>query len=123
MQEKKPKVFGWVAILYALALSLFVTASSLDLVGRLTGYGKIWTLAAHVAVGAIGLAAVAWLAGWWVPARRGRWLWLLAILAFGLARFLRGAAGVSPDPPLIGLEVVGVLAALASAWRGRSAAR
>jgi hypothetical protein len=121
LQEKKPKGFGWVAIIHALALSLFVTASSLDLVGRLTRNSLVWTLGAHAATTGIGLALGAWVVRWWGGPRRGRWLWLVAILTFGLARFLRGAAGVSPDPPLIGLEGVGVLAALAALWRGRSA--
>ena len=120
MQEKKPKVFGFLRIVQALALSLFVTASTLDLVGRLAARSLIWTLGAHAASTAIGLATLAWAARWWAGVRPGRWLWLFAILAFGVARFLRGSAGVSPDPPLIGLEVIGVLAGLGSAWRART---
>ncbi|MEX2283020.1 MAG: hypothetical protein WEE89_11105 [Gemmatimonadota bacterium] len=123
MQEKKPKGLGRAPVLArvarTLALGLFVAALTLDLTGRAAGIPPLWIVGAHAAE----LGILAWLPGWWIGPRVARLAWYVTLVAFFLARFLRGTAGVPPDPPLIMLEVLGVGLALRCWFKARSAER
>lgn len=99
----------------ALGLAFFVTAGVLDLTGRLAGSRFLWVLGAHAAE----IAMLMWLAGWWVRPRRTGVSWYITLLAFGLARFLRGTAAVPPDPPLIMLQAIGIGTALRFWWKSK----
>jgi hypothetical protein len=63
----------------------------------------------HFASLAIGLDAICILVN-----GRGRGWWITALVLLALARWLRGSAGVPPDPPLLVLQLI---AALLMAWR------
>ena len=68
------------------------------------------------------------LALWRVLAAERRWrgvlFWALGLLLAALARFLRGAAGVAPDPPLIVAVGLAALLFTLGLWRrNRSAIR
>ena len=119
MQEKKPKglihLAAVPALSRALGLALFVTACALDLSGRVAGSRFLWVLGAHAAE----IAMLMWLAGWWVRPRRTGVSWYITLLAFGLARFLRGTAAVPPDPPLIMLQAIGIGTALRFWWKSK----
>lgn len=90
----------WLA---ASATVLAALALLLDLL-QITAWGG------RLAWPAIALAGICALA----LGRRGRVFWIFALALLGLARWLRGSAGVSPDPPLLVLQLIAVLL---MAWR------
>jgi hypothetical protein len=123
LQEKKPKGLGRAPALAGtartLALALFIAALALDLSGRVAGIRLLWIIGAH----AVELGILVWLPGWWIGPRVARLSWYATLIVFFLARFLRGTAGVPPDPPLIMLDVLGVGLAVRFWWRARSEER
>jgi peptidoglycan/LPS O-acetylase OafA/YrhL len=87
----------------------------LDVVGRRLDDSRLWIAGAHTTFSAFALGCLCLL--FWRRLLAGqRWsglaLWLFGLVLLGLARLLRGAAGVAPDPPLI--AAVGAAALLLS---------
>jgi hypothetical protein len=113
-----------VAWLAPLTLVLICAAVLFDGAGRQFDAAQLWIAGAHSAAAALVvglLSLVYWRAAgvhW-----RGALLWLDGLVLLAFARWLRGAAGVAPDRPLI---AAGVLAALSMAlgwWRRARAQR
>ena len=116
-----------VAVIPALVVALTWLALLADWLGRQLDQARLWIAGAYMALGAI-LAGCLCLALWRVLTAERRWrgvvLWILGLLLLGLARFLRGAAGVAPDQPLIiSVGLAALLFTLALWRRNRSALR
>jgi hypothetical protein len=106
-----------------LAALLLLSSLVLDLGGRLLDESRSWMAGAHLNSAGVLLGLMVWTLSWLQSARAGATLWLLGLCLFGLARFLRGSAGVQPEIPLIGLSAAGTALLALSYWRRRRAVR
>jgi uncharacterized membrane protein/nitrite reductase/ring-hydroxylating ferredoxin subunit len=111
--------------------AFLVGAFVADLAGILLGEPRLWTVGAYLAVAGIATALVAAVPGMidWryvLPAgssgrkraTRHGLLNVSAVVLFAAARWLRGDAAVAPDPPLVGLEGIGVVLLMMGGWMG-----
>ncbi len=108
-------------ILRAVVTVLLMGAFALDVAGRFLSQSALWTLGARANALGVVCGLVVWCTAWFGPVRSGQISWLCALAAFALARFLRGSAGVPPDPPLLVLTAIGSLLLAFSWWRRRRA--
>ncbi len=103
-------------------LAFFVGAFLFDVIGVGSGTPGWYIAGTYLAGGGIIMGLVAAVPGlidyvWSVPpassarraARRHLLLNTAVLLLFALAFWVRGAPGVPPDPPILGLELIGVL--------------
>ena len=90
-------------VLARIAASTAAVALALDLARQFHWGGRLAVLA--IALGAACVIALG---------KRGRVFWIIAVLLLALARWLRGSAGVPPDPPLLVMQLIAVLLML---WR------
>ena len=97
----------------------------LDWVGRRLDDSRLWIAGAHTALSAFILGS-ACVFLWRLLLGGRRWrgvlLWLVGLVLLGLARLLRGAAGVAPDPPLIAAVGIAALLLSCAVWRGSRSA-
>src|SRR5262245_27962444 len=96
-------------------------AALLDHSGRRFDRASLWISGAYFALAALlaGSITFAYWAGSGVGRVRWRGLasWFDGLVLIGLARLLRGAAGVAPDAPLIAATGLGGLLLLFGWWR------
>src|SRR5688572_15542735 len=109
---------GFFQKLVFFAAALLTAAALADLVGVVLRASWLTRAGAQVCVVGIVLGSICLV--WWLAlrntTRRGWMLWTFALVCFGLARWVRGSAGVPPDAPLVGVEVIGVVLALVAVW-------
>ena len=115
------------ALLPMLVACVAWLALLLDWLGRRLDDARLWIAGAHMTLAAL-IAGCICLLIWRTVTVEARWrgvvLWIVALLLLALARFLRGAAGVAPDRPLIaGVGLAAVLFSFALWRRTRSALR
>ncbi|HEX6308279.1 MAG TPA: DUF2231 domain-containing protein [Longimicrobiales bacterium] len=106
-------------------------AFAFDVLGRVLGDARLWTTGAYLAVAGVGMGIVAAVPGiidyvYTVPpkstgkkrATRHAVVNVTAIALFALAWWIRGSAGVPPDPAILLMEAVGVGLLTAGGWMG-----
>lgn len=89
-----------------------------DVTGKLADVPRLWTAGGLLLGAGLIAGAAAWifqLSG----SRGGRTAFTSALLLILVARWLRGTAAVSPDPPLLAAECIGVLLAWLAVRRRR----
>ena len=103
-------------------LVLAVAGLICDLSGKELGAATVLRVGGHLGLTAVlaGLVALAWRA---IRSRRIALGWTGGLALLALARWLRGSAGVAPDPPLLVVQLIGCLLLLLSVWRTISARR
>ena len=115
------------AVLPMIVVGVAWLALLLDWLGRGLDRAGLWIAGAHFALAAL-IAGCACVLVWHALAAERRWrglvFWIVGLLLLALARFLRGAAGVAPDRPLIaGVGVAALLMSFAVWRRTRSPLR
>jgi hypothetical protein len=105
------------------AAATFFLAFVLDAAGRLLHREALWRLGGHLWMVALLVGSVAWLT--LILERReggrrhGVVLVLGAVAVAALARWVRGSAGVPPDPPVEAAEAISAVLILAGWFRAR----
>jgi nitrite reductase/ring-hydroxylating ferredoxin subunit/uncharacterized membrane protein len=102
-----------------------------DVLGRALDRPALWTTGAHLAVAGIAFALIAAVPGfldyrYTVPpnssgktrATKHMAVNLTAVVLFALATYVRGAAGVAPDPVVLVVEAIAVGLLIAGGWMG-----
>jgi len=115
------------AVLPIVVVGMAWLALLLDWLGRRLDQARLWIAGAHLALAAL-IAGCICVVLWRALATERRWrgvvFWIVGLLLLALARFLRGAAGVAPDRPLIaGVGVAALLLSCALWRRARSTLR
>jgi hypothetical protein len=110
-----------------LTIVLVGAAVLLDLSGRRLDRAALWIFGAHMALAALLVGVITF--AYWLGSSVGRFrwrglaAWFDGLVLIGVARLLRGAAGVAPDAPLIGAAGLGGLLLLFGWWRRARAQR
>lgn len=119
------------AMLIPFPFAFLTGAFVFDVLGRALDRPALWTTGAHLAIAGIAFALIAAVPGfldylYTVPpnssgktrATKHMAVNLTAVVLFALATYVRGAAGVAPDPVILAVEAIAVGLLVSGGWMG-----